>query len=294
MTEPTLSLAWALAVATGVCNAVLAVAGKAAERSHCRPAAYGLVVFAAAGLVAFGVALGGRAAWADGRLWAFGGVMGGLYLVAIAAMLRANRWWPPSIVWSAANMAFVMPILLSALLLGEPLRGMDALIVAGAALMLAGLAEPDAGRAGEEGPGPKPGARWLLLGVVFISNGLLMLGFKLFGILLPDQPSASLVATAYGCGALLAAMARAGRGGLRVSRAEVRWGVSAGAATSLAALALLGAMRLPAAAAFPVIQGTSLAGGVLLCALVFRERLSARKLAALAAGLGTMVLTLWR
>ena len=65
-------------------------------------------------------------------------------------------------------------------------------------------------------------------------------------------------------------------------------------ALGLSALAMLTAMQLPAAAAFPVIQGTSLAGGVLACALVFRESLTQRKLAALAVGLGAMVLTAWR
>jgi multidrug transporter EmrE-like cation transporter len=256
-----------------------------------------LVAFVVAGLTALMTTLGSETAWGDWRLWAFGGTMGALYLVAITAALRANRCWPPSIVWASANMAFVAPIVLSALFLGEPLRGMDALIAAGVALMLAGLAEPapsDSHRADAGDGRPSPGARWALLGVVFTANGLLMLGYKLFGVALPTQPSASLVAATYGCGALLAAVVQASHGPLRVSRAEFGWGLGAGAATSLAALALLGAMQLPAAVAFPVVQGTSLAGGVFLCALVFRERLTPRKLAALAAGLGAMVLTLWR
>jgi multidrug transporter EmrE-like cation transporter len=289
-------MAWIMAVLAGGCNAVVALASKAAERSRCRPAAYGLVAFVVAGLTAFLTTLGGEAAWGDWRLWAFGGAMGALNLAAITAMLRANRCWPPSIVWASANMAFVAPILLSALFLGEPLRGMDALIVAGVALMLAGLAEhtPSRDRADEGDGRPAPGARWLLLGVVFATNGLLMLGFKLFGVMLPAQPSACLVAATYGCGALLAAAVQVSRGALRVNRAEFGWGSGAGAATSLAALALLVAMQLPAAVAFPIVQGTSLAGGVFLCALVFRERLTPRKLAALAVGLGTMALTLWR
>ena len=57
------------------------------------------------------------------------------------------------------------------------------------------------------------------------------------------------------------------RGPFRFAAPEVGWGLGTGLAVGLAALALLPAMRLPAAAAFPVIQGTSLAGGVLLCAL---------------------------
>ena len=67
-----------------------------------------------------------------------------------------------------------------------------------------------------------------------------------------------------------------------------------GIASGLTALGLLAAMRLPAAVTLPVVQGTSLAGGVLLCALVFRECLTLRKLVALVIGLGTLALTLVR
>jgi multidrug transporter EmrE-like cation transporter len=292
-----MSICWLMAVGAGVANSCVALAGKAAEHNHCRAAPYSLVAFTVAGFTAWVIALGGGAAWGDWRLWAFGGTMGALYLVAIAAMLHANRWWPPSIVWSAANMAFVLPILVSALLLGEELRRVDGLIVAGVALMLAGLAN-----------GPAPGSsttgvtellisgarRWLLLAMVFGANGALMLGYKLFGVVLPGQRSASLVAVVFGCGAALAAVIQGSRGALRVNRAELGWGLAAGTASSLSALALLMAMELPAAAAFPVIQGVSLAGGVLLCALVFGERLTLRKMAALVVGLGTMTLTMVR
>lgn len=57
---------------------------------------------------------------------------------------------------------------------------------------------------------------------------------------------------------------------------------------------MLGAMRLPAGAVLPVLQGVSLLSGVLLCAWVFGERLTARKLVALAVGLAAMTLTRWR
>ena len=290
-------------------------------------------MFAVAGLTAFLSAMGRTSAWGDGGLWVFGGSMGALYLAAIAAMLRANRWWPPSLVWSAANMAFVLPILLSALFLGERLSWVDALIAAGMLLMLFGLAggpesagkaagdalpsggaapatkaEGDRSPAGGAGPAGEPESagkavggglppaqtRWVLLGIVFVTNGLLMLGFKLAGVLLPAQRPACLVTAMYGSGAVLAALLQVGRGGFRANRAEAGWGLATGAATGLSALALLPAMRLPAAAAFPVIQGTSLASGVLLCALLFRERLTPRKLAALAVGLGAMALSAHR
>lgn len=291
-----MDMAWTLAMATGLCNGGVALAGKAAERGRCRPAAYALVVFAVAGAVAFATTLGRTVAWSVGLLWVFGAVMGGLYLVAIAAMVLANRHWPPSLVWGAANMAFIIPIALSAAMLTEPLKVMDAAIALGVGLMLIGLAAGSAG-SGAEAKRGEPDApawrRWGLLLAVFAANGALMFGFKLFGRVLPEASSACLIAVVYGCGALAAAV-WAGRGLASFRRAEIGYGLGAGAASALAGLAMLGAMRLPAAAAFPVIQGSSLAGGVLACALVFGERLTPRKLAALALGLGAMTLTVWR
>lgn len=286
-------LAWAMAIGVGVCNGGVALAGKAAERRGCRPAPFGLITFAVAGVAAFVITLGSATTWGDWRLWAFGAVMGALYLVALATALRANRCWPPSIVWSTANMAFVLPILLSALFLHEPLRWMDAVIVAGVAAMLAGLAAP-VGAGEEAGRRASSRERWLLLAIVFAVNGAIMLGFKLFGVLLPNRSSACLVTAIYGSGAVMALAAQAFRGKMNISRHEFGLGLGCGAAMSLAAFALLAAMHLPAASAFPVIQGTSLAGGVCLCAAVFGERLTPRKLAALAIGLGAMVLTVWR
>lgn len=227
-------------------------------------------------------------------LWAFGGVMGALYLMAITAMLLANRHWPPSLVWGAANMAFIMPILFSAALLAEPLKAMDAAIVLGVGIMLAGLSAGGAGAGTGTGEASaSPGRRWGLLVAVFLANGLLMFAFKLFGRVLPRAHPASLIAVVYGCAALLAA-AWAGRGLATLTRTELGCGLGAGGASALAGLAMLGAMRLPAAAAFPVLQGVSLVSGVLLCALVFGERLTPRKLAALAIGLAAMATTIWR
>lgn len=290
----TTNTALLMAAAAGVANAGVAAASKAAERSRCRLAPYGLVALGVASLTACAPALSGPSDWRDWRLWAFGGVMGALYLAAIASMLRANRLWPPSVVWSAANMAFVLPILLSALCLREPLRWLDAAIATGFVLMLLELTR-EAAAAGNQpdaatSPTPATAARWLLLSVVFATNGLLMFGFKLFGVWLPGQRAPCLVAVMYGSGAALALGALLARRSFSVTRTEAGWGLATGTAVGLAALALLPAMQLPAAVAFPVIQGLSLAGGVLLCAWLFCERLTPRKLLALAAGLAAMAL----
>jgi hypothetical protein len=283
--------AWLMAVAVGVCNSGAALAGKGAERHRCRAASYGLVGFGVGAVTAFLASLGRGGVWADAGLWAFGAAMGGLSLAATVAMLRANRCWPPSLVWAAANMAFVLPILLSALFLGEPLRRLDAAILAGVAVMLAGLVDWQAAGGGGEA---RPAARWFWLGLVFLISGALMMAFKLFGVLLPGRSPACLVAISYGSGCALALAIQAGRGEIAPRRMELGWGLAAGLTGGLSYLAMLAAMRLPAAAAFPVIQGTSLSGGMLACALVFGERLTGRKLAALAVGLAAMTLTVWR
>ena len=290
--------AWIMAIGVGVCNGGVALAAKAAEHTRCRAMPVGFVTFAVAGATALLVAmLGGVTGWGDWRLWAFGASMGLMYVACTPVMMRANRCWPPSIVWSSANMAFVLPILLSALFLHEPLCWLDAVIGAGVAVMLAGLAAPDGAGAeavDETGRRASTRQRWLLLAIVFALNGAIMLGFKLFKVLLPNQSSACLVTAIYGSGAVMALAVQASRGRMGISRNEFRLGLGCGAAMSLAALALLAAMRLPAATAFPVIQGTSLAGGGCLCAAVFHERLTPRKLVALAVGLGAMILTVWR
>ena len=273
------------AFGSGMANAVMAVASKGAERSQCRLAPYSAIALGTAGATAFAVALKLRADWTSRALWVFGIVMGVLFLAAVASMLRANRAWNPSMVWSAANMAFVMPILLSAFTLGEALRWADAAIVAGLLVMLMGLVDPLTPTTSQPTRG-----RWLMLAAVFVTNGLLMYGFKLFGVLLPGVKSSCLVAIMYGSGAAVALGFLIGQGLFRFARAEVGWGLATGGATSAAVLALLPAMQLPAAVAFPTIQGTALVGGVLLCALIFRERLTPRKLGALLCGLASLVL----
>ncbi|MBI3985644.1 MAG: hypothetical protein HY343_01880 [Lentisphaerae bacterium] len=285
-----MQVALILAFGSRMANAVMAVASKGAERSRCRLAPYSTIALGTAGATAFAVALKMRADWSSWALWVFGIVMGVLFLAAVASMLRANRVWNPSMVWSAANMAFVMPILLSALTLGEALRWTDAVIAVGLLVMLMGLADSKGAAASNPTASPFPPKRGFILAAVFVTNGLLMYGLKLFGVLLPGAKPSCLVAIMYGSGAVAALGLLAVRGPFRFSRAETGWGLATGGATSAAVLALLPAMQLPAAVAFPTIQGTALVGGVLLCALFFRERLTARKLGALLCGLAAMVL----
>jgi len=276
-----------MALGAGVANAGVAVSAKAAEQNANRPAPYAALTLGVAALTAAGVALIVRGVWADWRLWAFGIVLGSLYVCAIGGTLWANKMWPPSLVWSTANMAFLLPILFSAVLLREPLRWIDLATVLGVGVMLAGLATPAAGL---ETAARSRAARWGALGTVFLTNGLLMFGFKLQSVLAPGASTSCLSAIIYGCGSVFAWGWYLGQRHTEVTHAELRWGATAGVGTGMAILALLHAMHLPAAVAFPLIQGTSLVGGVALCALIFHELWSWRKTGALALGIIAMLL----
>ncbi len=54
------------------------------------------------------------------------------------------------------------------------------------------------------------------------------------------------------------------------------------------------AMNLPAVIVFPLVQGLSLAGGVLLMTAFFRERLNRYKIAGLVFGIGVIVTSVMR
>jgi len=283
-----MNTAFIMAFGAGVANAGVAVASKAAERNACRVAPYAALTLAIASLTTASAAIVMHGTWMDWRLWAIGGILGVLYLGAIASMLYANSLWPPSLVWSTANMAFLLPILCSAVLLGEALRWIDVLIVAGILAMLLGLMMP---MPRQETVGRNTAVRWLILGGVFLSNGLLMFGFKLFDKLAPGTSSACFSAIMYGSGSLLAWIWYLGSRQTAITRSEVRFGVATGVGIGTAMLTLMQAMHLPAAVAFPIIQGISLAGGVALCACIFREPWPLRKTGALLTGIVALLLT---
>lgn len=275
-----------MALGAGVANTGVAVAAKAAERNICRPAPYAALTLGIASLTAAVVALMLHGAWMDGRSWALGSVLGCIYVGAIGSMLLANRVWAPSLVWSTANMAFLLPILLSALLLGEPLHWLDLLTVLGVGVMLAGLVSPTGSAATSTRSAAE---RWGVLGAVFLTNGLLMFGFKLQPALAPQASAACLSAIIYGCGSLLGWGWYLAQRQTVVTHGELRWGTTTGVATGLGMLALLHAMHLPAAVAFPIIQGSSLAGGVALCAVIYHEPWPLRKTVALAMGIIALI-----
>ena len=348
-----ITVALMCAAGAGMANALVALGSKAAERQRCRPDRFGAVALGAACVVCLGVALVRRGAWGDGWLWLLGLVMGGLFYAALCSILAANRSSPPSLVWSLANLALVLPIVLSAMLLGETLQPVDALIFVVFVGMLAtltagakaaeiphtGVAEPS------EAVDVRRARRWGLLAVVFATNGLLMFGFKLHHRYLPLAEPACLTTIMYAAGAALAladqlrrrlacspaarsagwwwlGLRRRGRGSApasppvspavagsrckppvdaassgasdRLTGGEWRCGLGVGAATGAAVLLLVHAMPLPAAVAFPVIQGISLLGGITLTTMVYRERINLLKVTGIALGLAVIALAVAR
>jgi drug/metabolite transporter (DMT)-like permease len=284
---------YAAAVGAGLATAGVSLCLKAAERHECRPRAYGLAQLGIATLLSLAVAVAQGANWTGGWFWVLGLAAGALMYGAIPIMIAANRVSPPSLVWAMANMGLLLPILGSAVFLDEPLRPLDAIVLALFAGLLALFQRGT--RAAQD---TRPGSRAkvvLLLAAVLAVNGLLMFGFKINGMLFPEHASGRLSAVMYGTAALLALIQFRGWRELREIRSgEWRWGSAAGLASGTSILLLLPTMRLPASVAFPIIQGASLLSGCLLTALVFRERLNKWKLAGILLGLAVLILAVLR
>ncbi|MHB9025005.1 MAG: hypothetical protein ACYC7E_12680 [Armatimonadota bacterium] len=266
---------------SGVSNALIGILAKQAERSGCRPQVVPLLFLGTAALcaaVALPFAFG---EWGDPRLWALAVVMGLLYVRAMQSMILANRTCPPSLVWSLVNLALVVPIVLAPVLLREAWQPADALILAAFFAML-GLF-----RLGMEPSGHTVNTRWtqvwLPLTEVFLTNGLLMLGYKVKTLYWPEVGALMFIVLVFGSGALIAMLVEL-RTRERIADVEWRWGSLLGVAAAVANLSLLGAAVLPAIVVFPLIQGIALVGGTLLMVVLFSERLNLYKLGGLCCG----------
>lgn len=169
------SLPVLLALTAGVSNALLGVAGKQAERVGCRPAVVPVLMLGAVALLASALLPFTRRGWGHGGVWTLAAVMGLLYVAALQSMIAANRHCPPSLVWSLANLGLLIPIMLAPVVLHEPWLMTDLVLVLAFVAML-GSFRRGMRQAGEMALGSR--SWWLLTGV-WLSNGLLMLGYKL-------------------------------------------------------------------------------------------------------------------
>jgi drug/metabolite transporter (DMT)-like permease len=286
-----MSIFWA--IAAGCFNSLTGVISKQAEQSQCRPGPFALLFMGTVSVESaiMLVFIGGK--WGPPQLWLLTVVMGGLYILATRSMISANQSFPPSLVWMLANVALVVPVGLAPLLLRENWHTMDWAIIAAFAALLwtsrRGM-EPDRPTAKPRGLNGLPS-----LMVVFLGNGLLMLGYKLKGVYWPDVGAAPFALLVFGSGFLVGLLLHFRHGyALDIKPAEWKWGMSVGAAAAAANLSLLGAVSLPAVVVFPVIQGIGLGGGVLLMFLLYHERLNAWKVAGFVLAMSILVLALIR
>ena len=277
-----ISLPLLLALLAGVCNVLVGVLGKQIERAGCRPAAMPVFFLGTVALVAAAALPFVHGNWGDHGLWALALAMGLLYVMALLTMIGANQVCPPSLVWSLVNLALVVPIVLAPVLLHEAWRAVDGLLVT-AFIATVWLMQRGMGNTGEVARAH--GMRvWLLLSGVFISNGLLMLGFNLKAQYWPQVGAVPFTVLVFGSGAVLGLLIGNHARRPWATDVEWQWGSAMGVAAAAANLCLLGAVVLPAVVAFPLIQGTALIGGVLLMVALFGERLNADKIGGLCCG----------
>ena len=172
------------ALGAGMANIAVALAVKGAERRGCRPSTFGAFAMTTAAAISLAAASCQSGTWLDWRLWALGVTLGALFYAAIVSMVTANRFGPPSLPWTMANLALLAPILLAALFLGETLRPMDGLMLLAFGGMLAAFTRGTL--KARDVAAAHPAALLLWLTLVFAFNGLLMFGFKLNASLPPD------------------------------------------------------------------------------------------------------------
>lgn len=279
------------ALTAGFSNALLGVLAKQAQRTGCRPEVVPVLLLGTVSL-AGGLALPmAPGDWGDPWLWALAAGMGLLYVIALQSMIVANRTCPPSLVWSLANLALVIPVVLAPLVFGEPWQPVDGLLVAAFLGMLVCFRR-GLDRSGEGARAPWREV-WLPLAGVFLSNGLLMLGYKLEAQHWPQVGAVPFLVLVFGSGTVVGLLARRRSPG-RVNVVEWRWGLLMGLAATVANLCVLGAVVLPAVVAFPLVQGTALIGGTVLMVVLFGEPLNAAKILGLACGGLVLALTMGR
>jgi len=288
-----ISLPLLMVILAGIALAVLGLSYKMAGARGCRPMPFSAVSLGFATLLAGGRACCETTAWADPRLWLLGGFMGLLLYGTLALVVTVNRLGPASVSWTLLNLSILVPIFLAPLLLHEPFLAVDAGLVVLFILMLLAL------RRGMQGTADDVQSRswrfWALLAAVFLMNGSFQFCSKLKDTFFHDGSAAGLAAIFYGSGMLLALLTHGIQTrSRRFTRSEWGVGILAGACSGIGNLLLLNGMSLPVMVAFPVTQGIALLGGVLLTALVYRERFNLPKIIGLLLSLAVLLLAVLR
>jgi multidrug transporter EmrE-like cation transporter len=280
------------ALGAGLANTVVALSVKAAQHSRCRPSRFLALAMIGAGTISMIVAGLAAGSWSDWRLWTLGIVLGGITYGCVTVTLRANRYGPPSLPWAMANLGLILPIGLSAIFLSESLHGTDmvCLVVFGGMLLAFVRGTTHAGDVQQ--------GHWLtlilLVAAVWMINGTLMFGFKLNAFLPGDINRSALTPIVCITAGLLAWLDEWHQPREKFQWRHLGWSLAMGFANGTSILLLLMAMKLPASVAFPIIQGVSFLGGIVVTAVVFHERLNLWKWIGITFGLAVICLAVRR
>lgn len=277
------------AILAGFFFALMGLGYKIAEQKKCRPVIFSFVFSLTGGVISLIVSFSEITSWNDPGLWMLGISMGIFLTLALLLILEANRIGPASVSWTILNLSLLVPILISPIFFHDPVLFIDPFIVLFFVIMLMLFAR------GMRNSGPAARStnkrHIMLLIIVFVANGLFITGNKLKFILFGDANTAGLATIAYFVTASIVLTIALKRNYNPLARpTEIKVGILVGIFSVTGTLFFIKAMSLPATVVYPLAQGISLLGGVVLTTLIYREQLN--KLMILGFGVGLLVLML--
>ncbi len=282
-----------LALGSGLLFTVLGVSYKRAAALGCRTSAFLAVYLTAAALLSALALPWDRSLWSSRELWVLGVFLGVNAVVCIRLLMAANRSGPASVSWLFINLSLLVPVGLSVAAMSERLLPADWIALSAfavmAVLLVGGL------RRNGEVSRSNTAHYWSCIAAVFVLNGLGLFGSKLKASLFPDQNTAALMLILFSTGAAVSWWQHL--------RQTTHWrpyanewnaGLVAGIACGCANFLLIASAVLPAAVVYPVSQGASLIGGVVLTTVLYREAITPAKVAALLLGCAVLMCAVWR
>jgi len=286
-------LLFLFAVLSGLAFSVLSLGYKAADAYHCRTMAFIMPFTLTSGIIALIGSCWQANTWQDPRLWWIGLPAGVLLFFAIYIVVRANQLGPASISWTFVNISLLVPIGISTVVLHERLYPIDLLSIALFILMLLAFARSIAG-AGEVKSAHRVLFTLALLSI-FIVNGTWMFGSKLKEHVFHDVNTFSFIAIVYLTCAVLSFGIYLLQHGWKLPQShELKIGIGSGVASVTGILLFVAAAALKAAILYPVSQGISLLGGVMITAILYRERVDAYKMAGFVLGIAVLMISVLR
>jgi len=218
---------------------------------------------------------------------------GVLFMATILLYVKAMELGPLSFSTLLFSMALLVPIVVGAAFLDEPIRPLQ---VAGLALLIVTFVLAGKSSGGDD---KKPNLRWLILIILAcLGNGTLMTTTRVHQAILPGQEVEEFLILGFSTAALLSLalyFARRTRkkqdiGHLRSKRFPVVV-LAAGLTTGFGNLvAMILAGRIPAIIQFPMINGGLVILATALSALLYHERITRRTVVGLVIGLVALIL----